>query len=161
MWLLLLFLINFHWYFAVYWYPYLDVVSNITFFCWVEALLLCIIYVIIHTIKDAVGIPNYGTCGISRGYRLKRKFPNHIFTAEIIHYWIHEKKACFIYWCSGVCSFWLILALFHLACFKTSIVMLSENQSRPTIICTQISKISTTLVCMFAVWNQDAVWLLP
>ena len=37
--LLLLFLTNFDWYFAVYWYPYFDVVSNMTFFCGVEALL--------------------------------------------------------------------------------------------------------------------------
>ena len=63
--LLLLFLRNFYWYFAVYWYPYFDVVSNITFFCWVEALLWYIIHIIIHAIKDGVGIPNCGTLCMS------------------------------------------------------------------------------------------------
>ena len=67
-------------------------VSNITFFCRVERLLWYIIPIIIHTIKDAVGIPKYGTCQISGGCRLNRKVPHYVFAVEIIHHWIHEKK---------------------------------------------------------------------
>ena len=75
--LLLLFMRNFYWYFAVYWYRYFDVVSNITFFCWVEALLWYIIHIIIHTIKDAVRIATCGFCRISGGCRLNRKIPDY------------------------------------------------------------------------------------
>ena len=80
--------------------------SNIKFFCRVEALLGYIIHIIIHTIKDAVGIRKYGTCQISGGCRLNRKVPHYVFAEEIIHHWIHERKTCFIYWCTGIHVCW-------------------------------------------------------
>ena len=77
-------------------------VSNIKFFSRVEGLFLYIIHIIIHAIKDAVGIPNCGTCQICGGCRSNRKIPHYVFAVEIIHHWIHESKICFIYWCIGM-----------------------------------------------------------
>ena len=77
-------------------------VSNIKLFSRSEGLFLYIIHIIIHTIKDAVGIPKYGTCLICGGCRLNRKFPHYVFAVEIIHHWIHERKTSFIYWCTGM-----------------------------------------------------------
>ena len=73
-----------------------------------EGLFLYIIDIIIHTIKDAVAIANCGTCQISGGWRLNRKVPHYIFTVEIIHHWIQERKTCFIYWCTFM----------HVCCWK-------------------------------------------
>ena len=67
---------------------------------------LYMIHIIIHTIKDAVGIPKYATCRISGGCRLNRKVPHYVVAVEIIHHWIHERKTCFIYWCTGIHVCW-------------------------------------------------------
>ena len=74
----------------------------IKIFSRVEGLVWYIIPIIIHTIKYSVGIANCGTCDISGGCRLNRKVPHYIFAVEIIHHWIHERKACFIYWCTSM-----------------------------------------------------------
>ena len=98
-------------------------VSNIKFFSGVEGLSLYIIHIIIHTINDAVAISNYGTCQISRWWRLNRKFPHYVFAVEIVHHWIHESKICFIYWCTGMHVCWwkprcsvIISIRIHLGC---------------------------------------------
>ena len=72
----------------------------IKIFSRVEGLFWYIIHIIIHTIKDAVCIGNCGTCDISGGCRLNRKVPHYVFAQEIIHHWIHERKTCFIFWCT-------------------------------------------------------------
>ena len=98
---------NFYWGFCC---PLISFsVSKIKFFSRVEGLFLYIIHIIIHTIKDPVGIPKYGTCRISGGSRLKRKVPDYVFAVEIIHHWIHERKTCLIYWCTGM----------YVCCWKT------------------------------------------
>ena len=98
-------------------------VSNIKFFSGVEGLSLYINHIIIYTIKDAVGIPKYGTCWISGRCRLNRKVPHYVFAVEIVHHWIHERKACFIYWCTGMHVCWqkqrcsvIISIRIHLGC---------------------------------------------
>ena len=67
-----------------------------------KPLLLYSIHIIIYSIEDAVGIPKYGTCRLSGGCRLNRKVPHYVLAVEIIHNWIHERKTCFIYWCTGM-----------------------------------------------------------
>ena len=91
MFMFLLFLRNLDRYFAVYWYPYFDVISNIKFFCWVEALLWCIIDIIIHTIKDAAGIANCGTLCISGWWSFNWKVSQYVLAVQTIHHWMHER----------------------------------------------------------------------
>ena len=91
MFMLVLFVRNFDWYFAVYWYPYFYVFSNTTFFCWVEALLWYIIHIIVHTIKDAVGIANCGSLCISGWWSFKWKFSQYVLAVQTIHHWMHER----------------------------------------------------------------------
>ena len=95
---------NFYWYFFVLWYRFLIGILN--YISGVEGFFWYIIHIIIHNIKDAVGIPKYGTCQISGGCRLNRKVPHYVFAVEIIHHWIHERITCFIYWCTGMDVCW-------------------------------------------------------
>ena len=67
------------------------VVSNIKIFCPVEGFFSYIIHIIIHTIHDAVGIPNWCTLCISRGCRLNTIVSHYVFTVQTIHHWIHER----------------------------------------------------------------------
>ena len=71
------------------------------FFSRVEGLFSYIIHIMIHTIKDAVGISNWSTCRISRGCRLTRNVPHYVFRCRdypSLNPWKENLLHLLVYW---------------------------------------------------------------